>query len=152
MVNGINGNYTYTSGSLDKIFNDPFFIGWDWNLARLNNAHKTNSQSYPPYDILKLSEDEYILSIALAGFSKEDVKITVDNGSLIIINGEILDISDIADAEIIHKGIAARKFTRSFSLGEYMEVSNAELKDGMLRVTVHRIIPEEKKPKQIDIN
>jgi molecular chaperone IbpA len=147
MVNGINGNYTYTSGSLDKIFNDPFFIGWNRNLSRLNNAHRVNSQSYPPYDILKLDEDTYVLSLAIAGFSKEKISVSVDNGSLII-TGEIVEFTD---AEIVHKGIAGRKFTRTFALGEYMEVTNAELKDGMLTINVVRIVPEDKKPKTIDI-
>jgi molecular chaperone IbpA len=129
------------------LFNDPFFIGWNRDLARLNNAHRINSQSYPPYDLLKLDEDTYRLSIAVAGFTKHDIKIKVDNGSLII-EGEIIDITD---AEVIHKGIASRKFTRTFSLGEYMEVTGADLKDGMLHINVDRIVPEEKKPKVIDI-
>jgi molecular chaperone IbpA len=148
MVNGINGNYTYTSGSLDKIFNDPFFIGFNRHLDRLGNLHKVNNQSYPPYDILKLDEDTYVLSLAVAGFSKNNIDVSVDNGYLII-KGEI---AETTDAEIVHKGIAGRKFTRTFALGEYMEVTGAELKDGMLTINIDRIIPEEKKPKKISIN
>jgi len=129
------------------LFNDPFFIGFNRELGRLNNAHKTNSQSYPPYDLLKLDEDTYRISIALAGFTKEDIDIVVDGGALII-KGEIIQVTD---AEVIHNGIAARKFTRSFALGEYMEVSNATLSDGMLHINVVRNMPEEKKPKQIKI-
>jgi len=129
------------------LFNDPFFIGFNRELNRLNNAHKINSQSYPPYDLLKLDEDTYRLSIAIAGFSKDDIAVSVDNGTLII-KGEIVEV---ADAEVVHKGIAGRKFTRSFALGEYMEVTGAELKDGMLHINVDRIVPEEKKPKTIKI-
>jgi molecular chaperone IbpA len=129
------------------LFNDPFFIGFNRDLARLNSAHKINSQSYPPYDLLKLDEDTYRLSLAIAGFTKEDISVSVDNGTLII-KGEIVEV---ADAEIVHKGIASRKFVRSFALGEYMEVSGAELKDGMLHISVDRIVPEEKKPKTIKI-
>ena len=129
------------------LFNDPFFIGFNRDLARLNSAHKINSQSYPPYDLLKLDEDTYRLSLAIAGFTKEDISVAVDNGTLII-KGEIVEV---ADAEIVHKGIASRKFVRSFALGEYMEVSGAELKDGMLHISVDRIVPEEKKPKTIKI-
>jgi len=129
------------------LFNDPFFIGFNRELGRLNTAHKTNSQSYPPYDLLKLDEDTYRLSIAIAGFTKENIDLSVDNGTLII-KGEIIDITD---AEVIHKGIAGRKFIRSFALGEYMEVTSAELKDGMLNVNIDRIVPEEKKPKSIKI-
>ena len=130
------------------LFNDPFFIGFNRELSRLNNAHKTNSQSYPPYDLIKLDEDTYRLSIAVAGFSKENINVSVDNGTLII-KGEIIEVTD---AEIVHKGIAGRKFTRTFALGEYMEVTGADMKDGMLHINVDRIIPEEKKPKVIDIN
>jgi molecular chaperone IbpA len=129
------------------LFNDPFFIGFNRELGRLNNAHKINSQSYPPYDLLKIDEDTYRISIALAGFTKDNVNILVDGGALII-NGEIVEV---ADAEVIHKGIAGRKFTRSFALGEYMEVSSANLTDGMLHINVVRNMPEEKKPKVIKI-
>ena len=129
------------------LFNDPFFIGFNRELNRLNTAHKTNSQSYPPYDLLKLDEDTYQISLAIAGFSKEDIDVSVDNGTLII-KGEIVEVTD---AEVVHKGIAGRKFVRSFALGEYMEVTSAELKDGMLHVHVVRIVPEEKKPKTIKI-
>ena len=129
------------------LFNDPFFIGFNRELSRLNTAHKTNSQAYPPYDLLKLDEDTYRLSVAVAGFTKDDVDVSVDNGTLVI-KGEIIEVTD---AEIVHKGIATRKFVRSFALGEYMEVTGADLKDGMLHVSIDRVIPEEKKPKTIKI-
>jgi molecular chaperone IbpA len=129
------------------LFNDPFFIGFNRELGRLNTAHKTNSQTYPPYDLLKLDEDTYRISLAVAGFSRENIDISVDNGTLII-KGEIVEV---IDAEVVHKGIAGRKFVRSFALGEYMEVTGAEMKDGMLHINVDRIIPEDKKPKTIEI-
>jgi molecular chaperone IbpA len=129
------------------LFNDPFFIGFNRELGRLNTAHKVNSQSYPPYDLLKLDEDTYRLSLAIAGFTKEDINVSIDNGTLVI-KGEIVEITD---AEVVHKGIASRKFVRSFALGEYMEVSSAELKDGMLTINIVRVIPEGKKPKTIKI-
>ena len=138
--------HTYNA-SWGNFFNDPFFIGFNKEVARFNSAHKTNSQSYPPYDLLKLDEDTYRLSLAIAGFTKDDLKISVDNGTLII-KGEIVEVTD---AEVVHKGIAGRKFVRSFALGEYMEVTGAEMKDGMLHVDVVRIVPEEKKPKEIAI-
>jgi molecular chaperone IbpA len=129
------------------LFNDPFFIGFNRELGRLNTAHKTNSQTYPPYDLLKLDEDTYRISLAVAGFSRENIDISVDKGTLII-KGEIVEVTD---AEVVHKGIAGRKFVRSFALGEYMEVTGAEMKDGMLHINVDRIIPEDKKPKTIEI-
>jgi molecular chaperone IbpA len=136
-----------SSFALD-LFKDPFFIGFNRELDRLSTVHNlATRQAYPPYDILKLDEDTYKLSLAVAGFSKTDIDVSVDNGTLII-KGEI---AEITDAEIVHKGIAARKFTRTFALGEYMEVSSAELKDGMLTINIVRVVPEDKKPKVIKV-
>jgi molecular chaperone IbpA len=134
------------------LFNDPFFIGFNRELGRLNTAHKVNSQSYPPYDLVKLDEDAYRLSIAVAGFSKEDINVSLDNGTLLI-EGEIQEQIDNRKKypEVVHKGIAGRKFNRTFALGEYMEVTGAEMKDGMLHISIDRIVPEDKKPKSIDI-
>ena len=136
-----------SSFALD-LFKDPFFIGFNRELDRLNSVHNlATRQAYPPYDILKLDEDTYKLFLAVAGFSKDDIKVSVDNGTLII-KGEIVEVTD---AEIVHKGIAGRKFTRTFALGEYMEVTGAEMKDGMLNIDIDRIVPEDKKPKEIAI-
>ena len=130
------------------LFKDPFFIGFNREIERMTSVHNAASrQSYPPYDVLKLDEDTYRVSLAVAGFTKEDIDLSVDNGTLVI-SGEL---SEIADAEVLHKGIAARKFTRSFALGEYMEVSTASLKDGMLHINIVRLVPEDKKPKIIKI-
>jgi molecular chaperone IbpA len=130
------------------LFKDPFFIGFNREMERLSNVQLASRQTnYPPYDLLKLDDDTYLLSLAVAGFSKNDIDVSIDNETLII-KGEI---TEITDAEVVHKGIAARKFTRTFALGEYMEVSGAELKDGMLHINVDRVIPEDKKPKSIKI-
>ena len=148
MVNGLNGNYTYTSGSLSNLFRDPFFIGFNRELDRINTTYSNaTKQSYPPYDLIKVDEDTYKLSVAVAGFTKDDVKVTVEEATLII-KGEI---SSETEGEAIHKGIATRKFTRTFALGEYMEVTGAEMKDGMLHIDIDRIVPEDKKPKEITI-
>ena len=130
------------------LFRDPFFIGFNREIERMANVHNAASrQSYPPYDVLKLDEDTYRVSLAVAGFTKEDINLSVDDGTLVV-SGEI---AEVTDAEVLHKGIAARKFTRSFALGEYMEVSSASLKDGMLHINIDRIVPEDKKPKTIKI-
>jgi molecular chaperone IbpA len=136
-----------SSFTLD-LFKDPFFIGFNRELDRINHIHNAATrQSYPPYDLIKVDEDTYKLSLAVAGFSKDDIKVSVDNGTLII-KGETAEVTDV---EVVHKGIAGRKFTRTFALGEYMEVTGAEMKDGMLYIDIDRIIPEEKKPKEIAI-
>jgi molecular chaperone IbpA len=136
-----------SSFTLD-LFKDPFFIGFNRELDRLSTVHNlATRQAYPPYDILKLDEDTYKLSLAVAGFSKTDIDVSVNNGTLII-KGET---AEVTDTKVVHKGIAARKFTRTFALGEYMEVSSAELKDGMLTINIVRVVPEDKKPKIIKI-
>jgi len=130
------------------LFKDPFFIGFNRTLDRLNSVHTAAvNQSYPPYNIFKVDEDTYRVDLALAGFDKKDIDVTVDNGTLIV-KGEVTTEDT---AETIHKGIATRKFTRTFALGEYMEVVGAEFKNGMLSVNVERIVPEDKKPKSIKI-
>lgn len=131
------------------LFRDPFFIGFNREVERLNNIHREAvSQSFPPYNIVKVDEDTYRVSLAVAGFDKKDIEVSVDNSTLIV-KGEILDAEE--SGEILHKGIATRKFTRTFALGEYMEVIGAEFKNGMLNIDVERIVPEEKKPKTIKV-
>jgi molecular chaperone IbpA len=134
------------------LFKDPFFIGFNKELNRLNSAYRTNSQSYPPYNIVKLDEDSYLVSIAVAGFSKDDIEVTLDDRTLFI-KGELKDQTDGRKKypEVVHNGIATRQFSRSFALGEYMEITSADLKDGMLKIQIDRIVPEEKKPKSIKI-
>ena len=130
------------------LFNDPFFIGFNKELSRLSNIHReATRQSYPPYDLIKIDEDTYRLSLAVAGFSKNEIEVSMDNGSLVV-KGEK---TDETSNEVLHKGIATRKFTRTFALGEYMEVDRAEMADGILDIYVERNIPEEKKPKTIKI-
>ena len=140
-------NYTITSGTLNTIFNDPFFVGFQPTVNTWTNFYTNSQPSYPPYNVIKQDEDTYIVEIALAGFDKSDLSVTVDNGNLIV-KGEKEKKDDV---EFTHKGIANRSFTRSFALGEFMEITGAEFENGMLSITIERIIPEEKKPKSIKI-
>ena len=133
---------------MDIILKDPFFVGFEKPLEQLRNKHVNSlRESYPPYNLTEIDEDHYRISLALAGFSKDEVEISVDNGSLIIKGEKLEDESEV----VLYKGIATRKFTRTFALGEYMEVDRAEMSDGILSVFVERNIPEEKKPKTIKI-
>ncbi len=129
------------------LFKDPFFIGFNRELERFNSLSKVNNGAFPPYDLLKLDEDNYQLTLAVAGFTKKDLTVSIEDGSLWI-TGEI---TTVTDAEVVHKGIAARKFTRIFELSEYMEVSTVELKDGMLNIRIVRNLPKEKQPKILTI-
>ena len=134
--------------SLD-LFKDPFFIGFNRELDRLSNIHREAiNQSYPPYNLVKVDEYTYKISLAVAGFNRSEIEVSVDNGTLIV-KGEKTE--ETSEKEVLHKGIATRKFTRTFALGEYMEVDSAEMADGILDIFVERNIPEEKKPKTIKI-
>lgn len=135
-----------TQFALD-LFKDPFFIGWNRELERFNSLSQVNKGAFPPYDLFKLDDDNYQLSLAVAGFTRDDLTVSIEDGSLWI-TGEI---KEVADVEVVHKGIAARKFTRIFELSEYMEVSSVELKDGMLHIGVIRNVPKEKQPKILKI-
>ena len=135
------------NGTLD-LFKDPFFIGMDREMNRLMRVHgAATKQSYPPYDIIQLGEDNYLLKLAAAGFSKNDLEITVKDGTLVVAGEQ----TEADDRKYLHKGIAMRNFTRTFALGEYMEVVSAEMENGVLIVNIKREVPEEKKPKQITI-
>ena len=126
------------------LFNDPFFNTFT------NFQKVTTTTNYPPYNQVRLNDTEYILSFALAGFSKDDVSISLDNRKLTI-RGDKQDIELPEGAEYLHKGIAARKFTDIFTLPEFVEVIGAEFKDGILDIKLEKQIPEDKKPKTIEI-
>jgi molecular chaperone IbpA len=131
------------------LFKDPFFIGFDRALDTWSHAQTVSSATnYPPYNVIKVDEDNFVVELAVAGFAKTDIDVSTADGKLTV-KGE-LNTED-SDSKFIHRGIAARKFTREWALGEYMEVKAAELKDGMLKIDIVRILPEEKKPKTIKI-
>jgi molecular chaperone IbpA len=143
--------YTYTgntytgTGALWNAFNDPFFIGFDKFTDRLANAH-SNTSGFPPYNVRKIDEDTFVVELAVAGYNKSSLDVTEHEGTLTI-KGERPEDQE----EYVHKGIAGRKFTRTFALGEYVHVDSADLNDGMLYIVVKREVPEEKKPKNIKI-
>ena len=131
------------------LFKDPFFIGFDKALDTWNHVQTVSgATTYPPYNVIKVDEDNFVVELAVAGFGKTDIDVSTSEGKLVV-KGE-LNAED-SDSKFIHRGIAARKFTREWALGEYMEVKAAELKDGMLKIDIVRILPEEKKPKTIKI-
>lgn len=109
-----------------------------------------NQENYPPYNLVELDEDNYLIQIAVAGFKDEDIVITLDKKKLHI-NGNIKTASEKEPYKFVHKGIAKRNFTRSFLLEEHIEVSSANLVDGMLEIRLVRKIPEELKPVTIPI-
>lgn len=141
------GNITF--GPALKDF-DRFFVGFDDQFNRLQKLHSDiakNIPNYPPYNIKKTSDNTYVIELAIAGFSKSEIQIEIDGGKLTIRG----NTADDSSADYLFKGIANRAFTRSFALDDHIEVKNAELFNGMLKVFLERIIPEEKKPKKIEV-
>jgi molecular chaperone IbpA len=103
---------------------------------------------YKNYNIKEVEEDtKYEIEMAIAGFAKEDITISVKENSLVVEGGS----KKTKDESYVHKGIAARTFTQSFVLGDYVEVTNAKLENGILTISLDRKVPEEKKPKTIKI-
>ena len=106
--------------------------------------------NYPPYDILKTDEHSYVIELAVAGFSKKDIAVTVENGVLTV-ESDREGNSESNGQEIIHRGISKRYFKKSFSISDDVEIRGAELKDGLLRISMEKIIPESRKRKEISI-
>jgi molecular chaperone IbpA len=114
-------------------------------LMRMNSQQ---SQNYPPYNVVKLTDDNFYIEVATAGFSEGEIDIQLDN-RLLTIKGS--KKREDAIPEYLHQGISNRDFVREFTLAEHVEVSNALIKDGILTVFLERKIPEERKPKTIAI-
>jgi len=110
----------------------------------------SNMPAFPHYNIVKNDKNKYDIEIALAGYNKKDIEVNLEDGALSI-KSKKEEKEDTKDGEIIHKGIAKRYFSKSFTIADDVEVKGAELKDGLLRVSLERIVPESKKPRTIDI-
>ena len=118
----------------DQIFNQ--------RLQQLNG-------NYPPHNIVKYSDSDYAIEVAVAGFSKEEITVEVDQDQLIVRGIQGVVVSE--GKEYLHKGLASRDFEQKWTLAEYMEVKDAEVKDGMLVINIERIIPESLKPRTINV-
>jgi molecular chaperone IbpA len=121
-------------------------IGFDRVFDAVQRSHHPES-NFPPYNIRKVDDENYEIQIALAGFSKSELEITVEDGKLIV-KGEQ---NCTSEREYLHKGIAERNFTRTWTLADTVKVSGSELKDGVLLISLVNIIPEDKKPQSIKI-
>jgi molecular chaperone IbpA len=107
-------------------------------------------ENYPPYNIDKVGETGYRITMAVAGFTMEDLNIVLHNGELSV-SGALKEKEAEEGVQVLHRGIAARAFERTFRLADYIQVTNAELKDGLLTIHLLREVPEEKKPRTIKI-
>jgi molecular chaperone IbpA len=120
-------------------------VGFD----RYFTAPHHQNGNYPPHNIVKYSDDSYGIEVAVAGFSKEEVTVEVDQDQLTI-RGVKAQLNE-SQVEYLHRGLAARNFEQTFTLAEYMEVRGAKVADGMLQIDIQRIVPEALKPRQIEI-
>lgn len=119
----------------DRIFNDRFFT-------------TAQSSNYPPHNIVKYDENHYAIEVAVAGFSKDEIAVEVDQNQLTVTGTKAINVTEV---EYLHRGLASRDFSQTYALAEYMEVKGAEVKDGLLNISIERVIPEALKPRTIEI-
>ena len=124
------------------------FVGFDNLFDEFERLSSYKEQSYPAYNIEKLSDSDYRITLALAGFAENDINAEVKDGILSI---KAAKNNENQNSSYIHRGIAERSFSRQFRLADNIEVTNAELVNGMLIISLHRNIPEAELPKQIEI-
>ena len=138
-----------------SIFNQlrPLSVGFDDvfdHFESMFDYDTVNVSNYPPYNIVKTGGNKFDIEVALAGFNKKDINVTSENGMLTI-ESKQEDKSKDKDGEVLHKGISKRYFKKSFTIADDVEIKGAELKDGMLKVSMEKIVPEAKKLKTIEI-
>jgi len=134
-----------------RIDYSPFFrstVGFDRLIGLLESA---SEQGYPPYNIERSDENNYRVTLAVAGFAEKDLSVDVKDRVLTITGKRETETAD-KSAGLLYQGIAGRSFERSFQLAEHVEVKAARLENGLLHVDLERIVPEEKKPRRITIN
>ena len=127
----------------------PYAVGYDRMFDHLNRyvANNSTSTGFPPYNIIKGGDYNYVIEMALAGFSKDDIEIEVAEGLLAVRSIKENDEND----SNIYRGISYRKFNRKFTLADDIVVNDASLENGMLNIDLERIVPEEKKPRLIPV-
>jgi molecular chaperone IbpA len=139
-----------------SIFNQlrPLSVGFDDVFNHFESMFDSDFRlptvNYPPYNIVKTGTNKYDIEVALAGFGKKDIDVSVENGVLTI-ESKVEEKDKDEDGDTIYKGISKRYFKRSFTIADDVEVKGAELKDGLLKVSMEKIVPESKKLKQIEI-
>ena len=141
-----------------SIFNQlrPLSVGFDDVFDHFESMFDSPSLSlasnYPPYNIVKTGKHTYDVKVALAGYGKKDIDVTYEDGMLTIKSIKDKETKEVEDNEgMLHKGIAKRMFSKSFTIADDVVVKGAELKDGLLKVSMERIIPEAKKARTITI-
>ena len=134
-----------------ELRHDPFLVGFDRIFDRMHtiNSLQTKQSNYPPYNIVKKDDDFYVVEIAVAGFLQAEIDITLEDGVLKVTGEKKSEGED--GTVFIHKGIGARDFQRSFTLSDTIVVQGADLSNGILSISLENVIPDEKKPRRIEI-
>lgn len=127
-------------------------VGFDYLSGLLDNTHRVDKDQsgYPPYNIEKVTDDEYRISLAVAGFNESQIEIVFQEGVLSV-SGEKDKTADDTKAVYLHRGIAGRAFKREFNLAEFIKVKSATMENGLLHIDLHRETPEALKPRRIHI-
>jgi molecular chaperone IbpA len=124
-------------------------VGFDRMFDLLDNVGKSEATGYPPYNIERVDEDRYRITLAVAGFSEKEIDIELHENTLKVV-GARADADE--ERNYLHQGIAGRSFERRFQLADHVKVDGASLVNGLLNIDLRREIPEAKKPKKIEIN
>jgi len=137
--------------SLDIPSIHKFAVGFDNVFDELMRiTHQQSNTNYPPYNVIKYTDDQFAIELAVAGFNDGEIDVQVENNQLTIKGEQGVDIRE--GVEFLHRGISARNFVRTFTLADHVEVIEAHVANGILTVNLERKIPEEKKPKKIAIS
>lgn len=127
-------------------------VGFDRLFSMLDNVSQPDSgQTYPPYNIERTGENDYRITMAVAGFAEDELFIESRENTLLV-KGEKTENEGDTQVEYLHRGIAGRAFERRFQLADHVEVRGASLKNGLLHVELERVIPEQMKPRKIEIS
>jgi molecular chaperone IbpA len=132
------------------LFPKGSFIGFEDLFKQIEGASVQANDQYPPHNIVKYSENMYGIELAVAGFTQQDIDIECDAKTLYI-RGKNNTADSVAKKEYVHRGISQKKFIRTFRLAEHIQVSSAELTDGILTIMLELVIPENLKPRKIEI-
>lgn len=142
-------NNTLTLRSFDIPSIHKFAVGFDNIFDDILRTANSQTSNYPPYNIVKHSEDKFSIELAVAGFREGDINVTVEKNVLIIEGEQALELNQ--QVEYLHRGISARSFSRSFTLADHVEIKDAKVENGILSIALERKIPEELQPKKIAI-
>ncbi|MGB0514238.1 MAG: Hsp20 family protein, partial [Wenzhouxiangellaceae bacterium] len=125
-------------------------IGFDRLADMLNNAQRVDGNGYPPYNIEARSDDQYRISMAVAGFAESDLEIVTEQNTLTV-SGSKSESDEDERGQFLHRGIATRSFERRFQLADHVKVVSARLENGLLHIELERELPEQMKPRKIEI-